>query len=88
MQKPDEWRIRHRRAYCEGGSAIWYYSLERKTKFLFFWDKWEIIDHDYYSSSYLSQEDKHKRSIELLEKKRMEILEDEAQSESIVKEWK
>jgi len=84
-----EWRIKHRRIYTEHGRAIWYYTLERKKNFLFIFKKWKVVATEYYPTSDLSLEEQHKRMIPILEKRRTEILEDEAiaRSESVVKEW-
>lgn len=85
----NEWRIKHKRICTEHGRPIWYYVLERKEKLLFLW-QWRAVATDYYPTSDLSLEERHKRAIETLEKRRAEILEDEASGrhDSIVKEWK
>ena len=83
----DEWRIRHKRRYTDSRPA-WYYVLERKKRFLF-WDYWKRIDsecYNYYAKS-VDLEMYQKLALSKLEKKRLEILEDEVAVESIVKEW-
>jgi hypothetical protein len=84
----DKWRIRHKRRYTDLGRPVWYYVLERKKRFLF-WDYWKRIDSECYNYHAVSAVlEKHQQlALNELEKKRLEILEDEAASESIVKEW-
>ena len=85
----DEWRITHKRMYNYAfNKRIWYYVLERKKRFLF-WDYWKRIDREdyyYYENSLLL--DKYKQfALHLLQKKRLEILEDEDRKFTVVKEW-
>ena len=85
----DEWRIVHKRMYDYAfNKRIWYYVLERKKRFLF-WDYWKRIDReDYYYYENTVHLDKYKRyALHLLQKKRLEILEDEDRKFTVVKEW-
>ena len=85
----DEWRIVHKRMYNYAfNKRIWYYVLERKKRFLF-WDYWKRIDReDYYYYENTVHLEKYKRyALHLLQKKRLEILEDEDRKFTVVKEW-
>ena len=85
----DEWRITHKRIYEYAFSKrIWYYVLERKKRFLF-WDYWKRIDreHYYYYENSLHLDRYKQFVLRLLQKKRLEILEDEDRKFTVVKEW-
>lgn len=84
----DPWRIRHKRYYNDFGTPQWYYVLERKRRFLF-WDYWKRITSEHYGSYLEGMELEYAKNdaIKKLEKKRINILKDEAASESVVKEW-